>query len=194
MDFDPDSLTQFVKEIGIRKNLNDLQFQYELLKTRLELEGRDFAEKLTELETQIADVKSQLSETTSSSSIFSKLAQEIDKTKSALQKLESKKSELSEDVYEKIKEEYQQKLADSRKNFSLEIPKLKTYLKTVETKLAQFDEKIEELKLRIQLENTEEYQELLKDTLNEKERLIMGKNAAKSILDALKDVENTLGL
>ncbi|MFX1535061.1 MAG: hypothetical protein ACFFDI_12620, partial [Promethearchaeota archaeon] len=99
MDFDPDSLTQFVKEIGIRKNLNDLQFQYELLKTRLELEGRDFAEKLTELETQIADVKSQLSETTSSSSIFSKLAQEIDKTKSALQKLESKKSELSEDVY-----------------------------------------------------------------------------------------------
>ncbi|MFX1254927.1 MAG: hypothetical protein ACFFCZ_25175, partial [Promethearchaeota archaeon] len=106
MDFDPDSLTQFVREMEIRKNLNDLQFQYELLKTRLELEGRDFAEKLAELETQIADVKSQLSETTSSSSIFSKLAEEIDRTNSALQKLDSKKSELSEDIYEKIKEEY----------------------------------------------------------------------------------------
>ncbi|MFX1250962.1 MAG: hypothetical protein ACFFCZ_05090, partial [Promethearchaeota archaeon] len=120
--------------------------------------------------------------------------EEIDRTKSALQKLDSKKSELSEDIYEKIKEEYQQKLVDSRKNFSLAVPKLKTYLKMVETKLTQFDEKIEELSLRIQLEDTEEYQELLKETLNQKERLFMGKNAAKSILDALKDAATTLGL
>ncbi|MFX0092750.1 MAG: hypothetical protein ACFFBD_13395, partial [Candidatus Hodarchaeota archaeon] len=192
MSFDPIELQQFAQEMKYRKSLNELEYQLELLKTRAELENIDIAEKQVEIEKQIADLKSQLPNNAISSLSFAKIIREIEKNKSALQTLEVKKKDLAEDIYNRIKSEYNQNLASARKSFSLEIPKLKTYLKTVEPEIVKLTEKIEELKLRIELEASQEYENLLKETSNQKNQIIGGKDAAKFLLGLLGDANFVL--
>ena len=106
IDLSPDSLRKIAKRAKIDEELKKLELKVEKLKVRAEIEGIDISDKIKEINQEIERLKKEREEFGSYKHPFLELIQKQKLLHDRLEKLDGKKAQIQESVYESLKNEY----------------------------------------------------------------------------------------
>ena len=161
------------QKIKIRKEVDNINEKIEVLKVKEDIEGVSMADEIKKLIDR-RDLLSEEEKDVGNSEEYILIIGKLDEIKSLkkrLKKLEEKKGSISENVYTKLKQEYED---DYKKNELLllkETEKIKKLNEEVSTFIKNIDLLREEEKLRFDLnEYTEEQYNELTDKLSKNEK------------------------
>jgi hypothetical protein len=147
------------KKIKIRKEIEKISENLEILKVKEDIESTSFENEKNKLIARrdiLVEEEKDLSDSQEFSSMISKL-DAIKNLKSRLKKLHEKKSQISTNIYEKLKNEYEEEYKKQELTILKELEKIKTLNIEVDNFLKNIEEKREEEQIRFNLQDyTEE--------------------------------------
>ncbi len=106
IDLSPDSLRKIAKRAKIDEELKKLELDAEKSKVRAEIEGIDISDKIKEINQEIERLKKEREKFGSYKHPFLELIQKQKQLHNRLEKLEGKKDQIQESVYDSLKNEY----------------------------------------------------------------------------------------
>ena len=179
------------QKIKIRKEIENINEKIEVLKVKEEIEQVSMADQIKEL-TDRRDLLSEEEKDVGTSEEYNLIIGKLDEIKSLkkrLRKLEEKKGSISDNVYKKLKQEYDDEFNKSELILLKETEKIKKLNDEVSSFIKNIDLIKEEEKLRFDLkEYTEEkYKELLDEISKNEKRAEAILYATSVLIDEFKN-------
>ena len=176
IDLSPDSLRKIAKRAKLDEELKKLELNAERLKVRAEIEGIDVSDKIKEIDQEIERLEKEREEFGSYKHPFLELTQKQKQLLDRLEKLESKKTQIQESVYESLKNEYLGEKEAILQQIGQTIIKLKEIKEGASKGAQSLKYSLEELSVRKEIEEIPEdiYNERisnLKAEMNQSEEL-----------------------
>lgn len=162
------------QKIKIRKEIDGINEKIEVLKVKEDIEQVSMADeikKLTERRDLLSEEEKDVGNSEEYALIIGKL-DEIKSLKKRLKKLEEKKASISENVYNKLKQEYEDNYKKNELILLKETEKIKKLNEEVASFINNIDRIREEEKLRFELNeySEEKYNEILDEISKNEER------------------------
>ena len=152
IDLSPESLIKIAKKVKLEDSLKKLQYKSEKLKIRAEIEGVDPSDDLAKIDQEIASLKKDSAEYEEYEHPIFDLMEQHSKVQDRLQKLNEKKGQIQEVVYDSLKNEYLSEKEALRKQLEDTISRLKKIQQEATNGTHSLKYGIEELSVRKDIE------------------------------------------
>ncbi|MFW9928803.1 MAG: hypothetical protein ACFFD1_05395 [Candidatus Thorarchaeota archaeon] len=143
--------TRLAKKMRIKNEIEEITTELEKNTIKAEIEGKDYTQEQEELETRKKALEEEYAEL-SEDFPYITLKNNVTEATHRLQKLEEKKSTISEKVYKLLYEEYSEKLTTLQTTLAEEERHIREIQKQCELFLDHLEETKEEVKVRYELE------------------------------------------
>ncbi|MHA2362776.1 MAG: hypothetical protein ACXAC7_02380 [Candidatus Hodarchaeales archaeon] len=167
-------------KLQLRSELKKIQEEIETLNIKGEIEGKDYSDEIQSLEVRNETLQEELEEESIvPDPIILNIRREVQEYEQRLQKLEEKKTGISEAVFSRLKTEYLDKKQKAKDTMILEEKKINKFNETARVYLREIDERKEELRVRASIGD------ITKEKLSEKLKLFKSDEIkAKIVLSA----------
>jgi hypothetical protein len=172
-DLNPKDIIGLMKLMIAEQKLQKLQHDLETLIVRSELEGINNREEISRIETEISQLQNQQKENEPESGIIQNNFKKQELLKERLSKLEQKRETVQPEVYQSLKEEYEQELQEINRNLDLILKQMEIARQQTQPLIQVLNYQLEELIVRKDIENIadgefSERKKQIEDELDEK--------------------------
>ena len=177
LDLNPLDIISLMKRMKADQKLQKLQHDLEILVVRSELEGLNNQEEISRLEIEVSQLQNQQKENESQSGIIQNNFKKEALLKERLSKLEQKRKTVQPEVYQSLKEEYEQELQELNRDMDLILKQMEIAGQQTQPLIQVLNYQLEELIIRKDIENIaddefSERKKKIKDELNEKKEYL----------------------
>ncbi|MHA2297862.1 MAG: hypothetical protein ACXADA_17665 [Candidatus Hodarchaeales archaeon] len=179
-----EQLKGVARQAELKNEMEKVTTEIEELKIRQEIEESDLSKEIGAAEKRIDDIKKELADLTLSHP-FIELGEKRKTNIKRMRALEEKKGKVSESVFNRLKNEYEEKIRATESQFQEEMAKMRKLEVASRDFTGDINEKKEELQVRKELGELteEELAQKLADFDKQKEKATIVKRAVTKLID-----------